>query len=133
MDRDMFDFDTTDLTAEEIDEMLDSMTLELAKEIEEDESRTAVINPYKLKSLQVVEQIMRRIAKQNKKVKLSYKLNEPFKSMASVTLTGKNISISDVSRFIKSAELASNFEVYPKADGTVCMTFTFHNMTTPIE
>lgn len=57
---------------------------------------------------------------------------KPFKSMGSVSVTGKNIDTKKVVWFVRSAELASNFEVYPKTDGAVCMTFTFHNLTRPI-
>ena len=34
---------------------------------------------------------------------------------------------------MKAVELASNFEVYPKTDGTVQMDFTFHGLTRAID
>lgn len=43
------------------------------------------------------------------------------------------IDMKKVVWFVRSVELASNFEVYPKTDGTVCMTFPFHGLTRPIE
>ncbi len=53
--------------------------------------------------------------------------------MGSVSVTGKHIDMKTVVWLVRSAELASNFEVYPKTDGTVCMTFPFHGLTRPIE
>ncbi len=53
--------------------------------------------------------------------------------MGSVSVTGKNIDMKKVVWFVRSAELASKPVVYPKTDGTVCMTFPFHGLTRPIE
>lgn len=53
--------------------------------------------------------------------------------MGSVSVTGKNIDMKKVVWFVRSAELASKSVVYPKTDGTVCMTFPFHGLTRPIE
>lgn len=65
--------------------------------------------------------------------KVTHQLHEPSQSMGSVSVTGKNIDMKKVVWFVRSAKLASNFEVYPKTDGTVCMTFTFHGLARPIE
>lgn len=53
--------------------------------------------------------------------------------MGSVSVTGKNIDMKKVVWFVRSAELASKSVVYPKTDGTVCMTFPFHGLTRPTE
>lgn len=65
--------------------------------------------------------------------KVTYQLHEPFQSMGSVSVTGKNIDMKKVVWFVRSVELASKSVVYPKTDGTVCMTFPFHGLTRPIE
>ena len=65
--------------------------------------------------------------------KVTHQLHEPFQSMGSVSVTGKNIDMKKVVWFVRSAELASKSVVYPKTDGTVCMTFPFHGLTRPIE
>lgn len=65
--------------------------------------------------------------------KVTYQLHEPFQSMGSVSVTGKNIDMKKVVWFVRSVELASKSVVYPKTDGTVCMTFTFHGLARPIE
>ena len=53
--------------------------------------------------------------------------------MGSVTLCGKNIVFKNPEWFVKVVEYASNFEVYPKIDGTIEMNFTFHGLTTSVE
>jgi hypothetical protein len=50
-----------------------------------------------------------------------------------VSVTGKDLLFRKTEWFMKEVELASNFEVYPKTDGTVQMNFTFHGLTKPIE
>ena len=65
--------------------------------------------------------------------KVTHQLHEQSQSMGSVSVTGKNIDMKKVVWFVRSAELASKSVVYPKTDGTVCMTFPFHGLARPIE
>ena len=65
--------------------------------------------------------------------KVTHQLHEQSQSTGSVSVTGKNIDMKKVVWFVRSAELASKSVVYPKTDGTVCMTFPFHGLTRPIE
>lgn len=128
----MIDFDTEFMSDEEVDEMLDEITLGLAEEIARDESRTSIINPYQIQQLLFTYKAVKYMMR-GKPVKVSCKMYEPFQSMGSVSVTGTDIVMQNPVWFSKAIEFASNFEVYPKTDGTVCMTFTFHNLTTPIE
>lgn len=117
---------------EAVDEAMEALSLALAEMVAEDESRTSVLNPFRLKQLSVTYKIMRFLMR-GSSAKVTYRLHEPYQSMGSVSVTGKSVVIRDPIRFIQTAALASNFEAYPKTDGTVCLTFTFHNLTTPIE
>lgn len=128
----MNDFDTEFMTDDEVEEMMDALVLAVAEQIAEDESRASILNPDKLKEMQFTYKAMKYMTR-GTNAKVSYKLHEPFQSMGSVSVTGKDIVIRKAKWFSKAVELASNFEAYPKTDGTVCMTFTFHNLTVPIE
>lgn len=132
MEKDLFGFDTNGMTDDEIGELLDSISLEIAKRIDEDEGRASIANPFRIKQLNFTAEVMRKLAKQSK-AKVSCLYNEPFTGMGSVSITGKEVIVKNMPWFLKAAEFASNFEVYPKTDGTICMTFTFHNLTQPIE
>lgn len=129
---DKYDFETEFSSDAEVDDALDQLTLDLAEAIAEDESRTSVLNPFRMRELIFTYKVMRYLAR-GTRAKVTYKLNEPFQSMGSVSVTGKKIAIRNAEWFLKAVQLASNFESYPKTDGTVCMTFTFHNLTVPIE
>ncbi len=127
-----FDFESEYASDSEIEEAMDSLVISVANDIAQDESRTSIINPYRMQQLLYTYKVMKYLMK-GTSAKVTYKLHEPYQSMGSVSVTGKDIEFKKVSWFLGAAELASNYEVYPKTDGTVCMTFTFHGMTTPIE
>ena len=61
------------------------------------------------------------------------KVHEPLQSMGSVSVVGSSIGIRKMSWFMRAVQIASNFEIHPNTDGTVCMTFTFHGLTSPLE
>lgn len=132
MDNQEFDFESEYSSDSEIEEATDSLMISVANDIAQDESRTSIINPYRMQQLLYTYKVMKYLMK-GTSAKVTYKLHEPYQSMGSVSVTGKDIEFKKVSWFIRAAELASNYEVYPKTDGTVCMTFTFHGITTPIE
>lgn len=132
MDNQEFDFESEYASDSEIEEAMDSLVISIANDIAQDESRTSIINPYRMQQLLYTYKVMKYLMK-GTSAKVTYKLHEPYHSMGSVSVTGKDIEFKKVSWFLRAAELASNYEVYPKTDGTVCMTFTFHGITTPIE
>lgn len=127
-----FDFEAEYLSDDEAEQALDALVLTMANAVAEDESRTAVSDPYRTQQIVYVYKAMKRLVR-GTSAKVTYQLHEPFQSRGSVSVTGKNIDMKKVVWFVRSAELASNFEVYPKTDGTVCMTFPFHGLTRPIE
>lgn len=132
MDNQEFDFESEYASDSEIEEAMDSLVISVANDIAQDESRTSIINPYRMQQLLYTYKVMKYLMK-GTSTNVTYKLHEPYQSIGSVSVTGKCIEFKKVSWFLRAAELASNYEVYPKTDGTVCMTFTFHGITTPIE
>lgn len=132
MDNQEFDFESDYASDSEIEEAMDSLVISVANDIAQDEGRTSIVNPYRMQQLLYTYKVMKYLMK-GTSAKVTYKLHEPYQSMGSVSVTGNDIEFKKVSWFLRSAELASNYEVYPKTDGTVCMTFTFHGITTPIE
>lgn len=124
-----FDFDTEFMTEEEVEEAIDAIVHAVGEQIEQEERKTAIINPTKLKQIAFTYKALRYMTK----AKVTYKLHEPYRSMGSVSVVGKNISFSHPEWFRGIAEMASNVEIYPKTDGTVQMTFTFHGLVNTIE
>lgn len=118
------DFDTEEEAMISVNEAMTKIT----NVISEDEAGTSVTVPEKVKQIETAYKAMRLITK-GKNVDIIYELNAPYTSMGSVSVVGKEIVITNPALFAKVAAMASNFEVYPKTNGTVQMNFTFHNLT----
>lgn len=127
-----FDFTSDFASEEEMNDELDAILLALGEQIEADESRTSVLNPIRMRELLYTYKAVKLLVR-GSSAKVTYKLHQPFQSMGSVSVTGKEILMRNPVNFIRAAKFASNVEAYPKTDGTVCMTFTFHGLTVPIE
>lgn len=123
-----FNFDKDFDSEEEAMASVDEVMMRIASDVSKDESGTSVVIPERVKQIESAYKTMRLIAK-GKNVDITYELNAPYTSMGSVSVTGKEVVITNPALFAKVAEMASNFEVYPKTNGTVQMDFTFHNLT----
>ena len=126
-------FDTEFITDDEVEQMLDSLVTTVGEAAAIDDSKTSIINPFKIQQVLYTYKVLKYLTKGIKGAKVSYELHEPYRSMGSVSVTGKDLLFRKPEWFMKAVELASNFEVYPKTDGTVQMNFTFHGLTKPIE
>lgn len=111
----------------DVDEAIDL----IGKMIMEEESLPSVENEAKIEQIKFSYNVLRYMT-QGTGIKVMYKLHEPFKSMGSVSIIGKNITFSNPDWFLKVAEYASNVEAYPRTDGVVQINFTFHGITKPI-
>lgn len=125
-------FDTEFISDAEVEEMLDNLIITLGDEAAADDSQTAIINPYRIQQVLYTYKMLKYLTK-GTKAKVTYTLYEPYKSMGAVSVVGSDLLFRNTKWFMKAVELASNFEVYPKTDGTVQMNFTFHGLTKAIE
>lgn len=129
---DGLDFENEFSSDSEVEEMLESLTLLIAEQADTDDNRTSVVNINRIKSVLYTYKVMSYLTK-GISAKVTYKLNEPYKSMGSVSVVGKNLMFENPKWFMAAVKLASNFNVYPKSNGTVQMDFTFHGLTCPIQ
>ena len=70
---------------------------------------------------------LRHITK-GRNVKVKYELFEPSKNMGYISVTGRKIDYQNSRVFKTVTALATNFEAYPKTNGTVQLNFTFHKL-----
>ena len=111
----------------QLDDLLDAV----GKRIEEEDRQTQIINLPRVKQLEFAFEALKILLK-DQDVSITTKLNEPFKSMGSVSVEGKTLIFSRTEWFNRIAKVASNIEVYPLTNGKLRMTFTFHGLTMPI-
>lgn len=125
-------FDTEFMSDAEVEEMLDNLVTTIGDEAAADDSQTAIINPYRIQQVLYTYKVIKYLTK-GTKARVTYTLHEPYKSMGVVSVVGSDLLFRNTEWFMKAVELASNFEVYPKTDGTVQMDFTFHGLTRAID
>lgn len=130
MDKNEFEIEFN--SDEEVWEMLDNVVVTVGEAVMVDESKPAVLNPIKIQQMQFAYGVLKYLTK-GTGAKLTYALNEPFKSMGSISVEGKNLTFTNAEWFARAAEFASNTEVYPLTNGSVKMTLTFHGLVRPIE
>lgn len=125
-----FDFQFT--SEEDIQHLLDGFVEGMQDMVAEDEGKTTIINPLRLAQIKFTYSVMKYLTRDTD-AEVMYKLNEPFKTMGSVSVEGKVLEFAGFKWFTRAAEFASNTEVYPLAKNRVRLTFTFHGLTAPIE
>lgn len=125
-------FDTEYNSDEELDAALDALVGIVEAQVKTDESRTSMVSLDRARAVVATYKVMQRLVK-GSGAKVTYKLNKPFKSMGSVSVCGKDFTFANHKWIAEIIQLADNFEVYPRTDGTVCATFTFHGLTIPLE
>lgn len=130
MDKNEFEIEFN--SDEEVWEMLDNVVVTVGEAVMVDESKPAVLNPIKIQQMQFAYGVLKYLTK-GTGAKLTYALNEPFKSMGSISVEGKSLTFTNAEWFARAAEFASNTEVYPLTNGNVKMTLTFHGLVRPIE
>lgn len=116
---------------EEVWAMLDNVVVTVGEAIIADESKPAVINPIKIQQMQFAYGVLKYLTRDSD-VKLTYALHEPFKSMGSISVEGKNLVFTNSEWFSRAAEFASNTEIYPLTNGKVRLTLTFHGLVKTI-
>lgn len=129
MDKDTFEIEFH--SDDEVWAMLDNVVVTVGEAIIADESKPAIIDPIKVQQMQFAYGVLKYLTK-NTDAKLSYALHEPFKSMGSISVDGKNLAFTNAEWFSRAAEFASNTEVYPLTNGKVRMTLTFHGLVRPV-
>lgn len=107
----------------ENDDAIDS----IAKLLDEIDKNPAVINPRRIHDMKSAFDIVDKTFASSS-VKISYKVNEPFKNMGSITLEGKNILFNDPKVFLEIATLANNVDIYPLVNGKIRMSFGFNDI-----
>lgn len=104
----------------------------IGKLLEEADKKASILNPHRLKEIRFAYSAAKEMLMKDG-MRLSYKLNEPLKSMGSVTLEGRVLKFDNPEWFARTAEFADFTEVYPLSNGDIRITFTFHGLTEPIE
>ena len=113
---------------EEAIQALDEIVMTVGKSVRAADNQPAILNIQNVKKVAYVYKLMKFLL-QGTGAKVEYKLHEPFKSMGSVSVIGKQIPIKSPEAFAEAAKLASSYDVFVRTDKTIEMDFTFHGLT----
>ena len=123
-------FRDDELTEEEQREM-DAILLSIGEMIEEQESGLSVVNEQRALEFVTCESYLRKHLK-GKGLRIEAIPNDGYASVGVIRVLAKELIIEEPERFAKVAELASNYEIYPRTDGKIMLAFTFYGMTNKI-
>lgn len=129
---DEYNFDDEWFDGEFEDEEVSETILAMAEMINEDESRTSVLNLERMKQFQLAYGLTKTMTK-GSGAKVAFKPHSPYQSVGVISIVGKNIRFLHTEYFKPISKLASNIEIYPRTDGRVQINMTFHGLTVPIE
>lgn len=120
------------LNDEEAEAAINETIEEVAEVIQAEEQGIIFTNPRKMKDLMVVYKLMKYITS-GKRLKITYEINKPYKTMAFVSIVGKDLKFSHPQWFVMATKIASNVDIFPRVDGTVQIDFTFNGFANRID
>ena len=120
------------LNDEEAEAAINETIEEVAEAIQAEEQGIVFTNPRKMKDLMVVYKLMKYITS-GKRLKITYEINKPYKTMAFVSIIGKDLKFSHPQWFVMATKIASNVDIFPRVDGTVQIDFTFNGFANRID
>lgn len=110
---------------------LDAVISQIGEKILEGERDPGILVPDKLYQFRLVHEAFKAMT-HGTDAKVTYALHEPFRSMGSVFVEGRDLCFADTGLFARVLQLADNVEVYPLTNGEVRMAATFHDIVKPI-
>ena len=122
------EFENEDGLGKEMDELMKR----IARAIMEDESGVSVEDTKRLAEFKTCYEILRKILK-GKNIKASAVPHDDFPSVGTISFQAKEFSVLDTDLFARACALASNYEFYPKLDGTIVFNLTFYGMTRKVK
>ena len=95
--------------------------------------QTMFLNPNRLREFALVYKTLKETFNESDTVVIYEMGGLLIKNMGAVRVIGKNILFPNPKVFMIAIRLTSNFEAYPKVDGTVQMNFTFYGLANSIK
>lgn len=117
---------------EEAEAAINETVEEVARAIQAEEQGIIITNPKRMRDLVIVYKLMKYIVS-GKCLKITYEINKPYKTMAFVSVVGKDLKFSHPQWFIMATKIASNVDIFPHVDGTVQVDFTFNGFGNRID
>lgn len=124
----MNDYDELELENEkEAEEALDALVEYLSEAMQPRDGAVRVLNPLRIDNVRLCASVLKKFVL-GEDAKIEWEIHKPIESAAYISLEGKSLFLNDTRWLARVGELANNMEVYPLADGSIRMTFTFYGV-----
>lgn len=120
-------FNEPEVADEEVDALFDSFCDLAADALLPKDGDVSVLNPDGMRKFNTVYNAVKKML-HGQHAKITYGINEPYVGSGFIRIIGKKILLKNTAALMRAARLASNFEVYPRVDETVCMAFSFDGL-----
>lgn len=111
---------------------LDDLLKKTWNAILQDESGLSIEDPKRLAEFEACHKVLRQVL-HGSGLKMSAVSHDDFPSVGTISVTAKDLTVTDTDLFARACALASNYEMYPKLDGTVVFNLTFYGMTRKVK
>ncbi len=124
-------FDEEEGEEEEEEEELDPILIALGELLKRADERDHIVVPGRVRE---VMQAYHRIKKLfwQKNLNIEVAINRPSKTMGYIRINGAKACITATEEFADILSGATNFEIYPKLDGTFDLSLTYYGLAIPL-
>lgn len=120
-----------DYSEDFLEDFINDVIMETAKLLKKEDERIHIINKSGFERFEKTYELLKNVFKKQG-VKIEYQIHEPFKSMGSISICGKEIIVPKTKEFFSAVQNTPNVDIYSTTDGKVIMSFSTDNLTTPI-
>ena len=107
---------------------LDAIMRRVLDAIIADEAGAQVVDPKRMREFLACGEVMKKLF-HGRGTKVQVVPHDDFPSVGTIRVFTKRLDISDPLLFYEAASLSSNYEIYPKLDGTLVLALTFYGLT----
>ena len=115
-------------TDDDAEKALQDLMKKVWSAIAEDESGVSVEDPKRMAEFETCCRVLRTVLR-GTGLKMSAVPHDEFPSVGTISFTARSFSVTNTDLFARACALASNYEMYPKLDGTVVFNLAFYGMT----
>ncbi len=114
-------------TQEEVERELGPVVMAAMRAIRKQESGVHIENRERAEEFNLCYKALRFILK-GSGARLEAIPHDGFPSVGTITATMRSLNLRNPKLFVDACSLASNYEIYPKLDGTIVLALTFYGM-----
>lgn len=116
------------MSDDEFEQMADEIIASLGEIVMADQAVPSIVNFQRYKQIVFAHKALEKLLA-NEDVVIDCDLHEPFHSVGVISIIGDGFTFNNTRIFTMICELASNIDVYTRADNKVVMDLTFHGLT----